>query len=194
MEIRTLTKIGKVFIDGENFRHLLNQAAPNIDLMNFDYQILFKRLLPNNSYSEINYYMAKIKLHSQSVQKSRQLIKRQRSLKTNLEKQGFTVILGGTVRGQTIEINGEKRIVFREKGIDVRVAVDLVSDACDGKISTAFICSSDSDLQPAVAEIKSRGVYTVYIGFEGRLNSGLSYTTHRTLIIGKNAVQTGNQK
>lgn len=75
------------------------------------------------------------------------------------------------------------RLVFREKGVDVRIAVDLVSLACDGKLETAVICSSDSDLQPAIKEIKNRKTEVVYLGFENNPNKGLSFTADRTILL-----------
>lgn len=76
-----------------------------------------------------------------------------------------------------------ERIVFREKGVDVKIGVDLVAFACDKKMKTAILCSSDSDLQPAVAELKDRNIEIVYLGFETNPNKGLSYTTNRTILL-----------
>lgn len=61
--------------------------------------------------------------------------------------------------------------------------MDLVSLACDGGINTAILCSSDSDLQPAVKELKQRGVKVIYLGFENNPNKGLAYTTDRTVLL-----------
>jgi len=87
------------------------------------------------------------------------------------------------VRGQKVKINGKTKIVFREKGVDVRMAVDIVVAACDRKVQRIVLCSSDSDLQPAVKEAKERGVEVVYLGFETNPNKGLIYTTNRTILI-----------
>ena len=81
---------------------------------------------------------------------------------------------------------GTKILTFREKGVDVRMAVDMVAMACDGKLTKAIIGSSDSDLQPAIAELRKRGVKTVYLGFEHKANRGLIYTTDDHILI-KNA-------
>jgi uncharacterized LabA/DUF88 family protein len=45
------------------------------------------------------------------------------------------------------------------------------------------LCSSDSDLQPAIKEAKSRGLEIVYLGFESQPNKGLSYTTDKTILL-----------
>lgn len=111
------------------------------------------------------------------------MIEERRLLKTSLEKQGFKVILGGSVRGQIEKIDGKEILIFKEKGIDVRIAVDMVIGACDKKLTTAFVCSSDSDLQPAIKELRNRKVKIIYIGFENQPNKGLTYTTSRTILI-----------
>ena len=66
---------------------------------------------------------------------------------------------------------------------DVKIAIDLVIDVCDKTIRTAVLCSSDSDLQPAIKEVTKRGIEIIYLGFEINPNKGLSYTTKRTILI-----------
>lgn len=111
-------------------------------------------------------------------------IEEQRLLKTHLEKQGFDVIMAGSVRGQmTDDPKGKKVLVFREKGVDVRIAVDMVTLACDGKAGTIILASSDSDLQPAIKEVRDRKVECIYLCFEAQPNKGISYTTNRTILM-----------
>ena len=119
------------------------------------------------------------------MEKSRQLIEEQRLLKTHLEQQGFEVILGGRVRGQMEDGKWMRKrvLIFREKGVDVRIAVDMMATACDKKAEEIILGSSDSDLQPAIKEIRERGVKCMYLGFEAQPNKGLSFTTDRTILI-----------
>ena len=118
-------------------------------------------------------------LHPETKRKSEQLIRLQRKLRNNLVKLGYEFIIAGNVRAQ--KVNG--KIIFREKGVDVKIAVDMVSLACDKKLATAILCSSDSDLQPAISEVKNRNVEVVYLGFENNPNKGLTYTTNRTILL-----------
>ncbi len=54
----------------------------------------------------------------------------------------------------------------REKGIDVKIATDLIAGAVDDKYDTAIVVSSDTDLIPALDWIKHRQNKKVeYIGF-----------------------------
>ncbi len=73
-------------------------------------------------------------------------------------------------------------MIFREKGVDVKIAVDLVAFSADKIIKTAILCSSDSDLQPAVQEARKRGVKVIYLGFQFQPNKGLTYTTNGTVL------------
>jgi len=150
----------------------------------YDFKGLFKKVLSGYNIQRIIFYFARIKEHEDSKEKSKQLIEDQRLLKTHLEQQGFEVVLSGRVRGQLEDnTNGKKVLIFKEKGVDVRIAVDMVSIACDKKAKEIILGSSDSDLQPAVKEVRERGVRCLYLGFEAQPNKGLSYTTDRTILI-----------
>jgi uncharacterized LabA/DUF88 family protein len=94
------------------------------------------------------------------------------------------VVLAGRVRGQLEDGTGGKKVlVFKEKGVDVRIAVDMVSGSCDKTIKEIVLGSSDSDLQPAIKEVKDRGNNVIYLGFETQPNKGISYNVHRTILI-----------
>lgn len=178
-----------LFIDGENFLHKLEDALirqgiekKKIDSVHVDLKKLIQLALPNEHIAISTFYAAKLRVHETSRAKSLKLIQEQRILKTNLEKQGFTFVLAGNVRPQTVTVDGKSKTIFREKGVDVRLAVDLVSLSCDKVIQRAIVCSSDSDLQPAIAEIRKRGVEVIYLGFEISPNKGLTFTTNRTVL------------
>ena len=179
-----------LYIDGENLKHYLKSVLKKsrikeeaLKLENYNYAYLFDLVLKNIAITQKRYYSAKIRFHPDNPEQSKKLILKQRIQKSNLEKTGIKVVIGGNVRPQTIQINGKQKTIFHEKGVDVQIAVDLVANACDHKIKTAILCSSDSDLQPAVKEARSRGVEIIYLGFENSPNKGLSYTTNRTILI-----------
>ncbi len=174
-----------LFIDGENFLHKLKEVLIDrkidirkVDLSKFNFNLLLNKSLEEYKIYRKIFYAAKLHFHQETKDKSVKLILFQRYLKTNLEKQGFIFSIAGNVRSQKI---GNK-VIFREKGVDVKIAVDLVSLACDRKLTTAILCSSDSDLQPAIEELKGRSVETIYLGFELNPNKGLTYTTNRTIL------------
>lgn len=111
----------------------------------------------------------------------------------NSKSQDFEVILAGNVRGyptkkivqdkKTFSFGTKEVIVFKEKGVDVRIAVDMVTLTCDGYLDIAIIASSDSDLQPAIREVVKRKKTCIYVGFEINPNKGISYSASRTVLI-----------
>jgi len=174
-----------LLIDGENFKGKIRSVfnAEGIkDLIwhKYDFKGLFDKVLVGIEINEVCFYFARIKDHPKSSEKSKQLIEEQRLLKTYLESYGFNVIMAGSVRGN---IDKCGTLVFKEKGVDVRIGVDMVVLACDKKVDSIILCSSDSDLQPAIKEVSERGVECIYFGFEMQPNKGITYTTTRTILI-----------
>lgn len=175
-----------LFIDGENFLYKVEEVLKEegidktkIDLALINLDKLFKEPLKGFNIHRKIFYVSRLHFHPKTKKKSLELIKFQRKLRNNLVKQGYEFVIAGNVRAQKV---GHK-IVFREKGVDVKIGVDLVSFACDKRMDLAILCSSDSDLQPAVSELKARKVEIVYVGFETNPNKGLSYTTNRTILL-----------
>ncbi len=177
-----------LLIDGENFKGKMKSVLRTKDerllWYEYDFRGLLQRALEGIAVDRSIFYFAHVREHAESKEKSKQLIEEQRMLKTHLEKQGFEVVMSGSVRGQITEgQDGKQILVFREKGVDVRIAVDMVALACDGKVKTIVLGSSDSDLQPAIKEVRKRNVECIYLGFETQPNKGISYTTNRTILM-----------
>ena len=178
-----------LLIDGENFKGKIKAVFKEVEKKRpgwheYDFKGLLDKVLAGTGVKRKVFYFARLKMHEESREKSQQLIEEQRLLKNHLEQQGFEVVLTGRVRGQLED--GERRkkvLVFKEKGVDVKIAVDMVSLACEKKAKEIILGSSDSDLQPAVKEVRDRKVGCVYLGFESQPNKGLSYTTHKTILI-----------
>lgn len=175
-----------LFIDGENFLHKIEEVIERqakgkglTKVIGIDLNKLFAKSLKGISISQRIFYGAKLRYHPETPRKSRELIRNQRKLINSLKKQGYMFVMAGNVRGQKVL----GKIIFREKGVDVKLGVDLVSLACDGKLKTAILCSSDSDLQPAIAELRKRKVEIIYLGFEASPNKGLIYTCNRTILL-----------
>lgn len=179
-----------LFIDGENFLHKIEEIIKKEKIKEKDIdlsQIKLRELIENNfknlKISNKFFYTARLHEHKETLKKSRELISFQRRLKANLEKQGFTFVISGNVRAQKVIIDGKSKIIFREKGVDVKIAVDLMSLSCSKKIQTVILCSSDSDLQPVVAELRRRGEKVIYLGFKVAPNKGLIYTTNESVLL-----------
>ncbi|MBU0546876.1 NYN domain-containing protein [Patescibacteria group bacterium] len=177
-----------LFIDGRNFIEKINLIlklkGKNIDFSIYNFKGLIDKVLTGINVDRKIFYLGKLTECSETIKKSKELILRQRKLKSHLEKQGFEVIFAGRVRGNLEKcIKGHETLVFREKGVDVRIAVDMVTLACDKELQTAIIGSSDSDIQPAIKKLNERKIEMIYLGFENNPNKGLAYTTNRTILI-----------
>lgn len=175
-----------LFIDGENFLHkveaVLNEEGikkNRTDLASIDLNELFEDPLKGFTISRKIMYVSRLHFHPETRKKSEGSIKFQRKLRNNLENQDYEFIIAGNVRAQKV---GDK-VIFREKGVDVKIGVDMVSFSCNKELETAILCNSDSDLQPAVEELKKRDVEVVYLGFETNPNKELTYTTNRTFLL-----------
>lgn len=186
-----------LFIDGENFIYKVEQALKEegidkykIDLASINLNKLFKEALKGFNISRKIFYNARLHFHKDTPEKSEKLIRLQRKLRNTLINQGYEFIIAGNVRAQKVD----SKVVFREKGVDVKIAVDLVSLACDKKLDIAILCSSDSDLQPAVAELRKRKIEIIYLGFETSPNKGLAYTTNKTILLRNPEILNGYKK
>lgn len=180
-----------LLVDGQNFKGKIRsvfeengKGKPVWD--SFDFKKLIELVLKDITINEKVFYFGKIKEDERTIEKSKLLIEEQRLLKNHLENQGFMVVLSGRVRGQLEENHlhkGKQVLIFKEKGVDVKIAVDIISMACDKKVETIILGSSDSDLQPAISEARKRGVELIYLGFENQPNKGMTFTTNRTILI-----------
>ncbi|MBU1046863.1 NYN domain-containing protein [Patescibacteria group bacterium] len=183
-----------LLIDGENFKnyikHSLDTEKRDIIWNEYNFKSLFDLVLEGYDVIKVIFYFAKLKKHEETEKKSFKLIEDQRFLKTHLEKQGFEVVFAGRVRGYKEKgFLGKKILVFKEKGVDVRIGVDMVSFSCDKLFDQIILCSSDSDLQPAISESKKRGSKIIYLGFENNPNRGISYNSNKTILIRNSEVE-----
>ena len=187
-----------LLIDGENFKGKvesvfaeLNQKKP--DWRTYGFKGLIDKVLAGISVDRKIFYSARLKEYPDTLQKSKQLIEEQRLLKTRLENSCFEFVIAGRVRGYDNVGSGGSKLIFKEKGVDVKIAVDMVSWACDEKVKSIILASSDSDLQPAISEVRKRGIECIYLGFESQPNKGISYTTNRTILIRNSEILEFNQ-
>ena len=178
-----------LFIDGRNFlekmEDVFEMKRVRIPVWSeYNFKGLLDSVLNGIHIQERVFYFGRLREHPETKEKSQKLIHAQRMLKTKLEYQGFQVLLRGAVRGNLRkDYRGNERLVFKEKGVDVSIAVDIAVAACAGKLKLAIIGSSDSDLQPAIKVLNDRSIESIYLGFEQMPNKGLTATTKRTILI-----------
>lgn len=88
-----------------------------------------------------------------------------------------------TLRGIYFALNR-----WREKGVDVNIAVDMLDLAYSHKLSqnnlnTIAVISNDSDLKPVFERVKSLGVIVEYIGFEFKYSVALLNAADKRILL-----------
>ena len=72
---------------------------------------------------------------------------------------------------------------IREKGTDVKIAVDLIIGAVDDLYDSAILVSSDTDLIPAVKYIKYRDKKLEYVGFSHTPSLGMQKYANFSILL-----------
>lgn len=150
-----------IIIDGSNFYHRLKELKL-INLLSFDYEKFGKFLLGKRSIAVKKYYIGAIR-EERNNPKSKELMRNQRILTGKLKKYGWQVEFG-----HMLKTDG-----YHEKGVDVLMAVDLLTGAYENLYDTAILVSSDTDLIPALAKVRSMKKKIEYVGFSHRPSYGL---------------------
>lgn len=150
-----------VIIDGSNFYHKAKKIAPNIHLTNYNYRKLAE-MITNSEANDIEYCVGEIKHRVSGDSKIQQLYAGQQALFYTLQKQDIAVKKGFMLKTQGI---------FHEKGVDVRMATDIVRGALKNEYDTCYLITSDSDILPAVEAAKEVNKEVVYVAFEGAVVS-----------------------
>lgn len=158
-----------VFIDGNNFyfrlRDLLQQIDGKFSLLDFDYRSFSEWLVRPNELVKIRYYVGALKRQKNS-EKSEKLYANQQKLLAKLQRQKVEIILGQLIQ------HPDKS--FHEKGVDVRLAVEMIRFARAGEYDMAYLVSSDTDLIAAVEEARSFGKKIQYVGVAKGQSFGLT--------------------
>lgn len=186
-----------VYIDGQNFLYkaadVLVKAGRITDkqaLHTLSIRKLFEGLLRQNNI-EIRYYGTKLKHYNvtnEVQQKSRIMVDSQRRLKNSLSKQRIDFIEAGRLKlrdSDRCKNCGQQDLHFQEKGVDVKLAIDLVVGSESEDIKTVLV-SSDNDLLPAITTLTERGKHITYVGFSDYLTKALA-TNASTVEIIRNA-------
>ncbi len=148
-----------IFLDGSNFYHRLRD--PELDfkrLLAFDYQGLANWLCHGREIVDCIYYIALVRKEMGNI-KSEELVKDQQKLFANLQKQGWKIKTGFMMKHDKD---------YKEKGVDVKLAIDILDMAYQNKYDTAIIISSDTDLIPGIVRAKELGKKIEYIAFSHR--------------------------
>lgn len=161
---RSKKKKVAVYIDGSNFYNYLKDKEVNFPKgTKFDYSEFVDFLVGDRECVSKRYYVGIIR-NVDGSKKSRELVRGQQKFLANIEDEGFVI-----KRGKVIYDKGKTR----EKGTDVKIAVDLVIGSVDNIYDTAILVSSDTDLIPAVKYTKYKNKRLEYVGFSHAPSLGM---------------------
>jgi uncharacterized LabA/DUF88 family protein len=161
-----------VFIDGSNLYYKLKDL--NIkNKTEFDYFGFCNLLSGSRRLASCKYYVGAIRA-DRNNEKARIMRANQQRLFSHLEKQGLVV-----EKGFLLESNG----VFHEKGVDVKIATDMIIGAYENHYDVAALISSDTDLIPAIKQVRKLGKIVEHIGFSHAPSFGLKKHTNITRLL-----------
>jgi uncharacterized LabA/DUF88 family protein len=169
----------KVFIifDGSNFYHILKNDKVGIqNTLKYRYRELANWLANGRKIVEIKYYVGIARFNKNNPEKSQRIVSNQQKLFAELEKQKIKL-----ARGYMMENSG----IFHEKGVDVKIAVDLIVGAYENLFDTAILISSDTDLIPAVEKVIKLNKKIEYVGLSYRPSFGLMKKVSETKLLNK---------
>lgn len=148
--------IGKkciVLIDGNNFYYKMKDLHLH-DQLKFSFSDFAKFLARNDQIVHMTYYVGAVR--TDGTQKAQKMFNRQRQVLAHLKKQGFTYSLGYMLKSNS---------GFKEKGVDVNIAVDILVTAYENLADRIILVSSDTDLLPAANKAMEKGKVVEYVGF-----------------------------
>ncbi|MCY4010444.1 MAG: NYN domain-containing protein [Candidatus Saccharibacteria bacterium] len=178
-----------IYIDGENFRHRIIEAlkiekkishSQEFSDLLFNFRQLFANILGKDSESFIiRYYGTRTKLiknqGSYLAARTQLIINSNRKLKRLLQRQNIEFVECGNLKIRdgdkcnNCKMTTQKQL--QEKGVDVRLAVDMIVNHKKGDY--VFLASSDSDLISAIEQLLNRGVNVTYLGFENQITNSI---------------------
>lgn len=161
-----------IAIDGSNFYYKLKSFGFK-HLLSFDYQNFIGLLARGKKVSSSCFYIGQVREELKN-EKSKQLKKDQDKLLARLKNAGVVV-----KTGYILKSDGE----YHEKGVDVQIAIDICMKAVRNEYDRLILVSSDTDLIPAIKEIKNLRKKVEYVGFENNPSFALiRFSDSRTLL------------
>src|SRR4030042_2672204 len=169
-----------IFLDGSNFYHRLKDKELDFkNLLNFNYKKFAEWLSYGRLTINCIYYVGLVR-KEKGNSKSEELVKNQQKLFANLKKQGWEVKTGFMM------VHDKD---YKEKGVDVKLAIDILDMAYQNKYDTAIVVSSDTDLIPAIVRAKELGKKIEYIGFSHRPSFAMQRYADLSRLLGKIELQ-----
>ena len=179
-----------VYVDGENFSFKVagilianGRIKEKNELTAIDIRYLLEASLTRNDLI-IRYYGTRVRVIRDTPEletKTKRFIDRNRMLRNSLRKQGVEFIEAGKLKirdGDICKQCGARDLRLQEKGVDVKIAVDIIGDST--KDRPLYLVSSDTDLLPAIAASKAD---ITYMAFSKSVTQALCRATQNKMVV-----------
>jgi uncharacterized LabA/DUF88 family protein len=174
MEIKAERVI--IFLDGNNFYHRLrDQELDFRQLLSFDYRKFSEWLAHGRTIVSRIYYVGLVRKEKDNS-KSEELVKNQQKLFSLLKNQGWEIKTGFMM------VHDKD---YKEKGVDVKLAIDILDMAYQDKYEAAIVVSSDTDLIPGIIRANELDKKIEYIGFSHRPSFAMQRYANLTRLLGR---------
>jgi uncharacterized LabA/DUF88 family protein len=153
-----------VYIDGGNTYQKLKLLGIPKSGQKFSYSHFIEHLVGKRNLVSKRYYIGVVR-NIDDTEKSERMVRSQQKFLSGLESEGFII-----KRGKIMYDAGR----IREKGVDVKLALDIAIGAFDDLYDIAIIVSSDTDLIPSIQYVRNGKSKNVeYVGFGNSPSYGL---------------------
>jgi uncharacterized LabA/DUF88 family protein len=142
-----------ILIDGSNFFFKLRDLKLH-NLLKLNFVKFGDFLAKSRKIVESKYYVGRVR--QDGSRKSEQLFDGQQKLIGLLKNSNYKYCLGYLLKNDGI---------YREKGVDVQIAIDIVIATYEDICDRIILVSSDTDLLPAIKKAQQKGKIVEYVGF-----------------------------
>jgi uncharacterized LabA/DUF88 family protein len=155
-----------IFIDGSNFYYALKRSFSKT---NIDFEKFCNFLVNSDNLIQIKYYNSPLN----RIENPEEYKKQQKFFEYLSEVPLIDIYFGRLEKRP----DGKKA----EKGVDVKLAVDLVVDAYKDRYDIAILVSNDADFIPAIQEALNLNKEVYYVGFPKMKSYHLNKVCSKTI-------------
>lgn len=160
-----------ILIDGSNFYFKLKDLKIH-NLLSFNFSSFIRLIARSQKVISACYYVGRIR--QDNSPRTEKLFNAQQKLLGQLKKHNVLYQFGYLLKSDG---------VYREKGVDVQIAVDMLVAAYENIADRIILVSSDTDLAPAIKKAREKGKIVEYIGFSHKPSVAMvSFCSEATLL------------
>lgn len=164
----------KIFIDGSNFFYYCKDInIPSFPL--FDFEKFSKELCKKTILIQKTYYIGAVRAKP-SDKRAIKMMSKQMKLFSYLKKNGWIIS-----KGYLLKSHGK----CHEKGVDVKIALDIAVGAVEDTYDIGIVISSDTDLLPAIKYARSLNKKITYLGFKHQPSRAMIANCNNTKLLNK---------